>query len=58
MSDERAMAAFEDLKDALDLMESAAGKLPNRYQDRLAERHGDVDDLAAEVWEQEVDAGD
>jgi len=50
-----ARAAFEDLKVALELVESAGDKHPNRYQDQLADLHGEVDDFAAEVWEQEVD---
>lgn len=53
---EGARGAFEDLKVALELVESAGDKLPNQYQDRLAELHGEVDDFAAEVWEQEVDS--
>lgn len=53
--DRDARAAFGDLSEALDLMEIAGDQLPNRYQDRLAELHSEVDDLAAEVWNQEVE---
>ena len=50
-----ARSAFNDLRVALSLIEQAGEQLPNQYQDRAASLHSDVDDLAAEVWSEEVD---